>query len=232
MKVLAIDTAMESCSVALALGDQVIERYHEEERSAERVLALVDEALRAGAVELEALRAIAFGRGPGAFTGVRLAASVTQGLAFGASLGVVPVSDLAAIAQRAFDSDPALRRVVVCSDARMREVYWGCYERGGATGLAELTGTESVGKPEAVALPAHWSPRDCHGVGTGFAVYPALQQLLAADRIWGEPLGRLLPRAREVLRLALPEVRAGRLVPPEAAVPVYLRNEVAWARSP
>src|SRR5690242_14801803 len=183
---------------------------------------MIDELLAAAAVGLRDLEAVAFGRGPGAFTGVRLAASVTQGLAFGAGLAVVPVSDLRAVAQRAFDADAALRRVLVCNDARMHEVYWGCFER--AAGLAVAAGDECVGPPASVVLPADWTV-GVGGAGSGFAAYPELGRTLAG-RLAG-PAEALLPRAVEIARLAQPEVAAGRVFPPDQALPVYLRDEVA-----
>src|SRR5215471_10407700 len=132
MKILALDTATEGCSAALLVDGDVRVRELELARGhAERILGLVDELLAEGGITLAAMDAIAFGRGPGGFTGVRLAASVTQGLAFAAGLPVVPISDLAAVAQRAFDMELAVSRVVVCNDARMNEVYSACFERSG-----------------------------------------------------------------------------------------------------
>jgi tRNA threonylcarbamoyladenosine biosynthesis protein TsaB len=169
VKVLAIDTATENCSAALLIDGNVRSREIEMERGhAERILPMVDDLLSEAGITLQDLDAIAFGRGPGSFTGVRLAVTVTQGLAFGADLGVVPVSDLRAVAQRAFDSDATLTRALVCNDARMREVYWACYERGG-DGLARLEGEERVSKPSEVKLPEEWSTATA--VGRGFIAY-------------------------------------------------------------
>jgi tRNA threonylcarbamoyladenosine biosynthesis protein TsaB len=174
-------------------------------------------------VSLKSLDAIAFGRGPGAFTGVRLAASITQGLAFGAGVGVVPISDLAALAQRAFAEAPGVERALALSDARMREVYWACFERD-AGGLARAISDERVSKPDTLALPAGWEPRTLIGAGRGLRAYPALIGQLGLVRVSAE----LLPRAQEIATLAAPAVAAGELVGAEAALPVYLRDEVAW----
>jgi tRNA threonylcarbamoyladenosine biosynthesis protein TsaB len=169
VKFLAIDTATESCSAALFIDGSVQSREIEMERGhAERILPMVDELLTQAGITLHDLDAIAFGRGPGSFTGVRLAVTVTQGLAFGANLGVVPISDLRAAAQRAFRADATLTRALVCNDARMSEVYWACFERGG-DGLARLEGEERVSKPSEVKLPPTWSTATA--VGRGFIAY-------------------------------------------------------------
>jgi len=223
VKVLAIDTASASCSAALLLGEHLLQRERLLERGhAEAILPMVDELLSEAAVPLTALTAIAFGRGPGAFTGVRLAASVTQGLAFGAGVPVVPVSDLQAIAQRALDTERAIERVLVCADARMHEVYRGCFERS-PEGLARAVDAEEVLQPAAVRLPALWAERrPLAGAGSGFAAYPELRSGLTLDVI----LGDLLPHAAEIARLAVPEVVAGRFFQAEQALPVYLRDDV------
>lgn len=223
MKILALDTATDNCSVALLIDGRLSSREERLPRGhAERLLPMVDELLAQCGTALRGLDAIAYGRGPGAFTGVRLAASVTQGLAFGAGLPVVPVSDLRAVAQRAFDAAPGAH-VLVCSDARMQEVYWACFERA-ADGLAAPVGEERVSPPTQVSLPPAWADGTA-GVGSGFAAYPELARTLGA-RIspWSDIL---LPRAAEIARLAEPEVGAGRVLPADQAVPVYLRDEVA-----
>lgn len=225
MKILALDTATEGCSAALLVNGELTGRELELDRGhAEHILPMIDELLAAGGMSLRALDAIAFGRGPGGFTGVRLAASVTQGLAFGAGLPVVPVSDLMAVAQRAFAAGPAdeALRVIVCNDARMREVYWACFEP--IDGLARLLGEERVSPPDAVAIPAAWTP-PVLAAGRGFAAYPQLRSRLQSRLAVVHD--RMLPRAHEIALLAAPMLQKGGAVPPERAAPVYLRDEVA-----
>ncbi len=187
------------------------------------ILSMVQAVLADGGVALGQLDCIAFGRGPGSFTGVRLAASVTQGLAFGAGLPVIPVSDLLAVAQQALDATPVAQGVLVCNDARMQEVYWACALRGPG-GVALAMGPEQVGSPDTVQLPIGL-PAPIHGAGRGFAIWPALQQRLTANL--AQIQAELLPRAREIARLAVPAWQAGEAVPAEQAQPVYLRNDVA-----
>ena len=156
MKILALDTATEACSAALLIDSDLRSRELELGRGhAEQILPMIDELLAEAGMVLAKIDAIAFGRGPGGFTGVRLAASVTQGLAFAAGIPVVPVSDLAAVAQKVIGSEPGAHRVVVCNDARMSEVYWGCFERG-PSDLARPVGEEKVSPPGQVTLPQAW----------------------------------------------------------------------------
>ncbi len=230
MRILALDSATENCSVALLVGRRLIAREQLLERGhAEHILPMADALLKEADMSLGALSAIAFGRGPGSFTGVRLAASVAQGLAFGAGLPVVPISDLRALAQRVMELDAAVTRVLVCNDARMHEVYWGCFERAAAGAVAAAAQEEQVGRPATVALPASWSktPGAVHASGSGFAAYPELRSALAGclDRVHDG----LLPRAAEIARLAVPEVASGRVLPAEQALPVYLRDDVTHA---
>jgi tRNA threonylcarbamoyladenosine biosynthesis protein TsaB len=221
MKILAIDTATEACSVSLALGSRQLDRYVELERGhAERVLPMVQELLAEGGVTLASLDAIAFGRGPGGFTGVRLAASVAQGLAFGAGVGVVPISDLAAVAHRALADRPEATRVLVVNDARMREVYWCAFRR---QEVPEPVGPERVGPAHTVEVTADRSP--WVAAGRGLAAWPALAE--RCRHCGADVLPDLLPRAAEVLALARHEVAAGRILQPADALPVYVRDNVA-----
>jgi tRNA threonylcarbamoyladenosine biosynthesis protein TsaB len=224
VRILALDTATENCSVALMIDGRMLTREVELERGhAERILPMIDELLAEAGVTLRDLHAIAFGRGPGSFTGVRLAATVTQGLAFGAGVGVVPISDLRAVAQRALEHDASIVRSLVCNDARMSEVYWGCFERG-ADGLAIPKGDEHVGKPLSVALPPGWD--SAVAVGRGFVAYADDLRAAVPGALAGN-YNQYLPRASEIMTLAVPEVAGGRLVSAEAALPVYLRDNVA-----
>ena len=127
------------------------------------------------------------------------------------------------MAQRALEEKPALRRVLVCNDARMHEVYWGCFERS-SDGLAVPATVEQIGGPGRVELPPGWSGA-VHGAGSGFTAYPELRALVAGAN--DACSGGLLPRAQEIARLAAPEVAAGGALPAEQALPVYLRDEVA-----
>jgi tRNA threonylcarbamoyladenosine biosynthesis protein TsaB len=239
MRILALDTATENCSAALLINGQLIARERLLERGhAEHILPMIDELLAESGVSLKALSALAFGRGPGAFTGVRLAASVAQGLAFGAGLGVVPVSDLRALAQRALEEDTTLGGVLACTDARMHEVYWGCFTRA-PDGLAEALGEERLSKPAEVRLPPEWAgeartaerqrARLC-AAGSALSAYPELHAAMTAvaDRV----RAGLLPAAREIALLAAPLVAAGRVLPPEQALPVYLREDVTHQSPP
>jgi tRNA threonylcarbamoyladenosine biosynthesis protein TsaB len=225
MKILAVDTATEACSAALVHGVRVAHRYAELGRGhSERILEMVDEVLEEMRLRLTELDAIAFGRGPGAFTGARLAASVAQGLAFGAGLRVIPVSDLQALAQRALDeATEPVGGVLAASDARMGEVYWACYRRG-AKGTADPVGPERVDAPESVALPAGLST-PLIGAGRAFRAYPQLSGQLR--EVLGGIRDDLLPCATEVARIATLELAAGRTFAPEEARPVYLRDDVA-----
>jgi tRNA threonylcarbamoyladenosine biosynthesis protein TsaB len=226
MKLLALDTATEALSVSLVIGDRQIDRYVELDRGhAEQLLPMVDEVLAEGGIALGALDAIAFGRGPGGFTGLRLAASVVQGLAFGAGIGVVPVSNLAAVARRVAQLDPTVERVLVANDARMREVYWAEFNLDPLLiSSISLVGDERVGPPAAVHSTAradqHWA-----AAGRGLRAWPELAERC---RLGGATVhADLLPRASEILSLARPMVAAGQVLDPSQALPVYVRDRVA-----
>jgi tRNA threonylcarbamoyladenosine biosynthesis protein TsaB len=210
--------------VALLLGETILARYEEPKRGhAEMILPMVDAVLAEAGIALGSLDCFAVGRGPGAFTGVRIAVSVAQGLAFGVERPIVPVSDLAALAQRAVQAHGA-RRVLACLDARLGEVYWAAFETG-ADGLVVAATAEQVGPPGSLAPPAGGA---WFGIGTGWSAHADLAGLLARTGInlTGTD-GALLPRAHEIARLAARDFKAGLAVPPEQALPVYVRDSVA-----
>lgn len=217
MKILALETATEACSVALTVDGATQERVAPGQQHSARILSMIDELLGDAGLRLQQLDALAFGRGPGLFTGLRIGTGVVQGLAFGADLPVVPVSSLAALAQ----GDEAVH-VLAALDARMSQVYWAAYERN-IEGLVEQVGSESVVAPADVPLPpAHvWV-----GVGSGWDRYA---DALAARL--GSQLERwrsgCYPRASDVARLAAVGFERGQAVSAEQALPVYIRDEVA-----
>lgn len=220
MNLLAIETATESCSAAL-LGDGCLLARSElaPRRHAELLLPMCEELLAEAGLKRRDLDAIAVGCGPGAFTGVRLAVSVAQGVALALDIPVVAVSSLAALAMQAPDNGAAILAVI---DARMGEVYAGTFRRS-AEGLVEPIGVESVGDANVLQLPeaAAWNV-----VGSGWATY----RDVLATRLPGAPLwadGERYPQATDVARLAAPLARDGRGVAPEHALPVYLRDKVA-----
>jgi tRNA threonylcarbamoyladenosine biosynthesis protein TsaB len=220
MKLIAIDTATERCSVALLIDERIVERAAETPRGhADLVLPMVEAVLAEGGLTLRQLDGLAYGRGPGAFTGVRIAVGVAQGLAYGAQLATVGISDLAAVAQQ-FARPGA--RILVCMDARMNEVYWGRFESTPEGFVTALT-PERVDRPEAVD-----AGDATVFAGTGFGVYPQL----AAGRPSAAVHGAALPHARDIAQLAAPELRAGRGLPADRAQPVYLRDQVATVKPP
>lgn len=227
MKILAIDTATEACSAALLLDGEMHERFEVQPRKhGALILGMMDGLLAEAGLALRELDALAFGRGPGAFTGVRIATGVVQGAAFGADLPVLPVSTLAALAQRYFRESGA-RRILAAFDARMGELYWGAYQID-ASGIARLLGDEQVGHPEAIALP---SGEGWFGVGHGWGAHgDALRQRIGSRLTGIEPA--LLCSAYDVALLASAAFTEGeRGVPAEQGLPVYLRDRVAWKKT-
>jgi len=220
MRVLALDTATEACSVALLSGDELIGRFAELGRGhAQRILGMVDEVLAEAQFSLSMLDGIAASIGPGAFTGVRISVAVAQGLAFGAGLAVVPVTTLEALALQVIQG--SADRALACLDARMGEVYWGCYAADPVRGVTAESAPR-VGPAHTVAPAA---ARRHRGIGRGFAAYPALAALpgLELDPRHAEAL----PNAREFARLGALRLSAGEGLDPAELKPLYLRDKVA-----
>ena len=228
--VLAVDAATEACSVALLNGDALIGRSSEGGLShARRILGMVDEVLAEAGMTLSMLDGIAASIGPGAFTGVRISVAVAQGLAFGADLATVGITTLEALAYRIVHNGAA--GALACLDARMGEVYWGCFTADAERGLT-AEGAARVGPPASVALPPIGAyPTGGHptggyrGIGRGFAAYPALAALPGLE-IDPEDI-RALPDAREFARLGALRLGLGEGIDPAALSPLYLRDKVA-----
>ncbi len=217
MKLLALETATEACSAALWVEGSVLERYElAPRRHAALILPMVESVLAEAGLTISQLDALAVGRGPGAFTGVRIAIGIAQGLAFAAELQVVPVFTLAALAL-AGGRETGQMQIATALDARMGEVYWGTWSVSGDQ--AERLGEERVCTPVAVTAP----PGEWFGVGSGWGAYSETlsQQLTVRD--W---LGERYPRAGDVARLAVAPARCGQWVAPEQVAPVYLRDRV------
>lgn len=220
MKLLALDTAVTACSVALLTEAGLLESGMQAERvQAETLLPMVEKLLAEAGLRLGALDAVAFGRGPGAFTGLRVAASVAQGLAYGAGLPVVPVSNLAALAAAAHVRH-GVGRILACLDARMQEVYWAAY---GVEGDAVQALTQESLSPPADVVPpagAAW-----FGAGSGWSAYPEALEARVTG-LQGVD-GTLAAGAGDIARLAYKAFQQGETVVPERAIPVYLRDKVA-----
>ncbi|MDF3827494.1 MULTISPECIES: tRNA (adenosine(37)-N6)-threonylcarbamoyltransferase complex dimerization subunit type 1 TsaB [unclassified Pseudocitrobacter] len=229
MRILAIDTATEACSAALWNTGEICAHFELCPREhTQRILPVVQDILSQSGATLAELDALAFGRGPGSFTGVRIGIGIAQGLALGAELPMIGVSTLATMAQGAFRKSGATR-VLAAIDARMGEVYWAEYVRD-EQGIWHGEESEAVLKPESVKERLMQLSGEWVTVGTGWPAWPEL----AADATHltitdGEVL---LPAAEDMLPIAVYLLEQGKTVAVEQAEPKYLRNEVAWKKLP
>lgn len=225
MKLLAIDTATEACSAALHVDGMTTTKYKVAPRQhAELILTMIDELLAESQLTLTQLDALAFGRGPGAFTGVRIATGVIQGLALSANLPVVPVSTLAAMAQGAMTQS---QQIACAIDARMGEVYWGLYQAD-SNNIMQLVGEEMVCPPESVSVPVtneSESPARWFGVGSGWETYEAELNNKMASVLSGCRTGDY-PSAEAICVLGIDAYQRGAAVDAANAQPVYLRDKV------
>ncbi|MGB5721351.1 MAG: tRNA (adenosine(37)-N6)-threonylcarbamoyltransferase complex dimerization subunit type 1 TsaB [Woeseiaceae bacterium] len=229
MKLLALDTSSLACSVALHDGSSVYERHEEQEREHTRLLTpMIQSVLLESGLSVAELDAIVLGNGPGSFIGMRIAASVAQGLAHGAGLRIVPVSSLAAVAAQVFSETDA-NEVVVTQDAHMNEVYLGAYYRGDANCPEPVFAERLHGQVPIDELDA----ADAGGrvaAGFGWQRYP---QLAAMNAALFESRSKILhPRARYLLPLGALALQNGEVVDPQDIIPAYLRHKVAEVPSP
>jgi tRNA threonylcarbamoyladenosine biosynthesis protein TsaB len=217
LKILALDTSTGHCSVAL-WRDGAVDALEvlAGQRHSEFLLPMVDTLLARHGLAVRGLDGIAFGRGPGSFTGLRIGCGVAQGLAFGAGLRVAGIVTLLAMAESS-----GAPRAVCCLDARMGEIYFAAYERSRA-------GWEPVHPPALFAPESapDLPPGDWTGCGNGFDVHGESLRQRYAGRL-SAIMPEVRPRAGEIARLAAAEFEAGRAVAPEQALPLYIRNKVA-----
>ena len=219
MKLLAIETATEACSAAVLLEGEVLFRHQIAPRQhTALILSMVDQLLQDKGLQLKDFDALAYGRGPGAFTGVRIATGVIQGLAYGADLPVIPVSTLAALAQSAAST---ASNIISAIDARMGEIYWCRYVTSG-TGLVTALVDEQVSSPDQILIDEN---KSYFGVGTGWETYQSELATVMGKQLLGSD-GNRYPDARDILSLAEYEYQKGNTVSAQDALPVYIRNKV------
>ncbi|MGO4998963.1 tRNA (adenosine(37)-N6)-threonylcarbamoyltransferase complex dimerization subunit type 1 TsaB [Oceanisphaera sp. W20_SRM_FM3] len=233
-KILAIDTATEACSAALWQDGRLLSRYEVAPRGhTDLILPMVAELLAESELTLNQLDAIAFGRGPGSFTGVRITLGVAQGLAFGADLPLLGVSNLQALAQGAYRVCRA-ESALAAIDARMGEIYVGGFALRNNDGASDGEGDGLMISTdlEQVLTPSDWLASTAGqgwtvGVGSGFVTYPEL------NARYGELCTALpYPEAQDLLPQALAMWQQGLGVAAAEAVPVYLRDKVTWQKLP
>lgn len=217
MKLLALDTSTEACSAALFVDGEICQRFEITPKAHTKLLLPMIESLLAEAeLNLTQLDALAFGCGPGSFTGLRIATGVVQGLAFGANLPVVPVSTLAALAQK-----QAHELSFVAMDARIGEIFWGVYQKN-ADGFVELVGEEAVLPVSQIQFP----DKNAIGIGSGWRVYET-ELVEKTHGLVLEIESNVLPHSSMIAKLGVYGFEQGMAVVAELAQPVYLRDKVA-----
>ena len=225
MKLLAVETSTEACSVALTINGAVEERFEIAPREHTKlILPMIDSLLADAELKPQQLDALAFSRGPGSFTGVRISTGVIQGIALGADLPVVPVSTLAAIAHHYLKNNK-VNCAFTAMDARMGEIFWGVYQKN-AEGFAELLGEEAVTLAENIIFPQQKGV----GIGSGWGEYPEPLSTCLGDLLQGIEIDHL-PRASAIVDLGVMGFKKNQAVAVEKAMPVYLRDKVAKKES-
>lgn len=224
MRLLALDTSSDACTVAVMDGDALFCHHEMAGRThTARLMPMIRASLADAGLGFDDLDAVVLGNGPGSFIGMRIAASVAQGIAFAAGLPVVPVSSMAALAAEVFEKTGATH-AAIAQDAHMQEVYFGLYRRSSAE-LAEPAAPERLAPQEALAELEGLGPAEIVAAGAGWQRYPALAARNAAHVRVDEAL--IVPHASHVVRLGAIAFREGRAIAPEAVDPAYLRQKVA-----
>ena len=227
MNLLGLETSSTIGSVAVETpGSTLVREIATPREQTAQILALIDELLREAGIGLPDLNGIAFGRGPGSFTGLRVSVAVAQGLAAVAGMPLLPVSSLLCLAERAW-REHGCERALVCVDAHMGEVYWALAERRG--GVVGIAGDERLGTPSDVTPPAAVAASAWFAIGSGFAAHA--DALAAVRQTAAQVLPALVPSAVDLFPQAKRDLAAARVAAPTAALPVYLREHTAWRRS-
>ncbi|MFK5948159.1 MAG: tRNA (adenosine(37)-N6)-threonylcarbamoyltransferase complex dimerization subunit type 1 TsaB [Methylococcales bacterium] len=225
MKVLAVETSTEACSAALYIDGETYERFEIAPREHTKlILPMIDSLMAEAELKPEQLDGLAFSRGPGSFTGVRISTGIIQGIALGADLPVVPVSTLAAIAHHYLKNSTS-NCAFTAMDARMGEIFWGVYQKN-QQGYAELIGEEAVTLAENIIFPQLQGM----GIGSGWGEYPE-QLTNCIGRLLQGIEAEHLPRASAIVDLGVMGFNNNQAVAVEKAMPVYLRNKVAKKES-
>ena len=224
MKLLALDTSSDACSVALQLDNTISETHVVEPKQHTRLLIpMIRDLLRDAGVQLQDLDTIILGNGPGSFIGMRIAASVAQGLAFGSGLKIVPVSSMAAVAAEVMETYSAAE-VIVAQDARMNEAYLGIYRDDG-DGIPNAVTDEVLQPIEKIDVLATANASELFAAGQAWEKYPALLELNRAAI--AELVDVRYPKARYLLGLGMRAWQAGEAIAPENLAPAYIRSKVA-----
>lgn len=231
--ILALDTSSEACSAAVIKDGKITRVYAVVPRDHTRkIIPMIQQVLEESGTKTHQLDAIAFGRGPGSFTGLRIAAGVTQGLAYGLDIKVIPVSTLEAMAlEVASSSNAECSHVVTAVDARMDEVYWGAFEV--KEGQVSALQAEQVCKPEFVSLPevvGLAKKQIFSGVGTGWQFMTRMPDVVQGSVTVTDDT--LLAKAEYIARIAESKYARGEVVSADQAIPVYLRDTVTWKKLP
>jgi len=218
LKILAIDTSTDACSAAVLYGEQVYEQFQVAPRQHnELILPMIEKVLAEAGLTKTQLDAVAFGRGPGSFTGLRIAAGVVQGIAFGLELPVVPVSTLQALAQGTYH-EKKYDQVMAAIDARINEIYWATYHLDGQ--YMQPVTAEQAAAPSDVAFthPGEWV-----GVGNGWDKHHAILEKKIHLQSW---LPNRYPRAQDIALLAAHDFQQKKFVSATEALPVYVQDQV------
>ena len=222
-KILAIETSTDACSAALLVDDVILERYQlAPKQHTQLILPMVKSLLAEAGLTLSQLDTIAFGRGPGSFTGVRIAAGITQGLAFGADLPVIPVSSLQALAQKTYEEFKT-PKILAGFDARMQEVYWGVYQLD--DDIMTAANKDILVKPEEIKPP---QGEGWVGVGDAWESYEKILCSVLNLNSNNIKTGQY-PSAGAVAKVATRDWLQQKVFAPDEVLPLYLRSEKIWS---